>query len=154
MNALNPLRFTSHQKTIEKCLPFNLANFWMIKLTKTSILPNCKVPNFFWYTYHSATHHSALGKKTLLSAWDRSRDSTAKRDLSKDMYRTIEWGHAICKRCCCSVRRCRFTRPKANVTNHGRRLLRLWLPPKRISATDDKFSGLFIHQKSFYDFIV
>jgi hypothetical protein len=33
----------------------------------------------------SATHHSDLGKKTFLSAWDRSHDSTAKRNLSKDM---------------------------------------------------------------------
>ena len=38
----------------------------------------------------SAYHHSILGKKKfvyilLLSAWDRSRDSTAKRNLSKDM---------------------------------------------------------------------
>ena len=65
--ALNLLRFTSHQKNWEKCKLFNVANFWMIKLTKTSILPNCQVPNsFFWYNckfYHSKT---ALGKKTLL----------------------------------------------------------------------------------------
>ena len=49
MNALNPLRFTSHQKNWEKCLLFNLANFWIIKLTKTSILPNCQVPNSFFF---------------------------------------------------------------------------------------------------------
>ena len=30
-----------------KCLLFNLANFWMVKLTITSILPNCQVPNSF-----------------------------------------------------------------------------------------------------------
>ena len=56
MNALNPLRFTSHQKNWEKCLFFNLANFWMIKLTKTSILPNCQVSNSFLVyckCYHS-----------------------------------------------------------------------------------------------------
>ena len=45
---LNPLRFTSHQKNREKCLLFNPANFWMIKLTKTSILPNDQVPNRFF----------------------------------------------------------------------------------------------------------
>ena len=38
-NALNPLRFTSHQENWEDCLLFNLANFLMIKLTKASILP-------------------------------------------------------------------------------------------------------------------
>ena len=49
MNALNSLRFISHQKNWEKCLFFNLANFWRIELTKTSILPNCQVPNsLFW----------------------------------------------------------------------------------------------------------
>ena len=46
-----------HKKNWEKYLLFNLANFWMIKLTKTPILPNSQVPNsFFWYNckfYHS-----------------------------------------------------------------------------------------------------
>ena len=54
---LYPLRFTSHQISWKKCWLFNLANFRMIKLTKKSILPNCQVPNsFFWYNckfYHS-----------------------------------------------------------------------------------------------------
>ena len=36
------------RKLSRKCLLFNLANFWMIKLTKTSILPNCQVPNSFF----------------------------------------------------------------------------------------------------------
>ena len=57
MDALNSLRFISQQKNGEKCLLFKLANFWMIKLTKTPILPNSQVPNsFFWYNckfYHS-----------------------------------------------------------------------------------------------------
>ena len=50
------LKKTSHQRKLRqtKCLLFN---FWMIKLTKTTILPNCEVPNgFFWYNckfYHS-----------------------------------------------------------------------------------------------------
>ena len=65
-----------------------------MKLTKTSIMPNCQVPNsFFGIIYRFATHHTALRKKTLLlylSAWDRSRDSTAKRNLSKDMQRTLD----------------------------------------------------------------
>ena len=85
-NALNPLRFTSHQKNWEKCLLFNLANFWMIKLTKTSMLPNCQVPNSFLY---NCKFYDSFGKEDtliiLLSAWDRSRDSRAKRNLSKDM---------------------------------------------------------------------
>ena len=38
MNALNPLRFNPHHKNWEKCLLFNLANFWMIELTKISSL--------------------------------------------------------------------------------------------------------------------
>ena len=67
MNALNPLIFTSQQKNWEKCLLFNLANFWMMKLTKTSILPNCQLPNsFFWYTCKFCHSKTALGKKTLL----------------------------------------------------------------------------------------
>ena len=59
----------------------------MIKLTKTSILPNFQVPNSFFggKFYHSKI---ALGKEDtliiLLSAWDRSHDSTAKRNLSND----------------------------------------------------------------------
>ena len=39
MNALNLLRFTSHQKNWEKCKLFNVTN-WMIKFTKAS--------NFAW----------------------------------------------------------------------------------------------------------
>ena len=42
-------------------------NFWIIKLTKISILPNCQVPNsFFGIIYSSATHHTALRKQTPL----------------------------------------------------------------------------------------
>ena len=33
------------RKLSRKCQLFNLANFWMIKLIKTSILPNCQVSN-------------------------------------------------------------------------------------------------------------
>ena len=38
---------TCHQRKLRqtKCLLFN---FWMMKLTKTSILPNCPVPNVFF----------------------------------------------------------------------------------------------------------
>ena len=66
----------------------------MIKFTKTSILPNCKVPNsFFWYNLQFCyPSHSFVKEDTLillLSGWDRSRDSTANRNLSKDMYRTL-----------------------------------------------------------------
>ena len=36
-----------------------LFSFWMIKLTKTPILPNCHVPNsFFWYNFKS--YHSKI----------------------------------------------------------------------------------------------
>ena len=86
MNALNPLRFTSLQKNWEKCLLFNFANSLMIKLTKTTILPNCQVPNSF-FCYYCKFYHSIRQfwkrrhSKILLSAWDRSRDSTAKRNL-------------------------------------------------------------------------
>ena len=47
VNALNPLKFTSHKKNWKKkCLLFNLANFWMIK-------SNCQVQNsFFWLLSH------------------------------------------------------------------------------------------------------
>ena len=48
INALNPLKFTSHQKNWEKCLLFNLANFWNIKqIAKRQIvfLYNCKFYN-------------------------------------------------------------------------------------------------------------
>ena len=60
------------------------------KLTKTSILPNSQVPNsFFWYNLQFCYPSHSFGKEDtlilLLSAWDRSRDSTAKRNLSKDM---------------------------------------------------------------------
>ena len=88
MNALNPFRFTSHQKNWEKCLLFNLANFWMIK---TSTLPNRKVSKVFFFWYNCKFYHlfHSFGKGDtliiLLSAWDRSRDSTANRNLSKDM---------------------------------------------------------------------
>jgi hypothetical protein len=53
-------------KNWEKCLLFSLANFWMIKLTKTSILPNCQLPNSF-SLYNCKFCHSktALGKKLL-----------------------------------------------------------------------------------------
>ena len=72
---------------LRKRLLFNLVNFWMIKLTKTSILPNCQVPNsFFWY---NCKFKNSFGKEgtliILLSAWDRSRDPTAKRNLTNDM---------------------------------------------------------------------
>ena len=102
MNALNPLRFTSHQKNWEKCLLFNLANFGMIKLTKTSILPNFQVPNN-WFLYNCKFYHSktASGKEDtliiLLSAWDRSRDSTAKRNLSKDNVIRYSGSILVCK---------------------------------------------------------
>ena len=66
------------RKLSRKCLLFNLANFWMIKLSKTSILPNCQVPNSFIIQKQDTLI-------ILLTAWDRSRDSTAKRNLSKDM---------------------------------------------------------------------
>ena len=36
------------EKNWGKYLLFNLANFWLIKLNKTSILPNCQVPNGFF----------------------------------------------------------------------------------------------------------
>ena len=64
----------------------------MIKLTKTSILPNCQVPNsFFGIIYSSATHHTTLGKKTLLyyscqlEIDHLTQQPTAKRNLSKDL---------------------------------------------------------------------
>ena len=41
-----------------KCLLFN---FWMIKLTKTPILPNCQVSNdFFWYNCKFNTQNVCL----------------------------------------------------------------------------------------------
>ena len=67
MNTLNPLKFTSHQKNWEKCLLFNQ--------TVDSITPElkfCKIEK----------EHTLI---ILLSAWERSRDSTAKINLSKDM---------------------------------------------------------------------
>ena len=60
MNAVNPLRFTSHQKNWEKCLLLNLENFWMIKSTKTSIL------SFFGITVNFITQTQLWEKKTLL----------------------------------------------------------------------------------------
>ena len=55
------------RKNREKCLLFKLANFWMIKLTKTSILPNCQEPNwFFGYNCNLSFKNWSLGKKTLL----------------------------------------------------------------------------------------
>ena len=40
----------------------------MIKLKKTSLSPNCQLPNIFgiiYIIYSSTTYHTALGKKTL-----------------------------------------------------------------------------------------
>ena len=64
-----------------------------IKLTKTSILPNYQVPNsFFDKTVNFIIRKLKFCKIEkevtliiLLSAWHRSRDSTAKRNLSKDI---------------------------------------------------------------------
>ena len=64
--------------------------FWMMKLTKT---PNCQVANScFSTTINFIVQKLKFCKTekedtliTLLSAWDRSRDSTAKRNLTKDM---------------------------------------------------------------------
>ena len=72
MNTLNPLKFTSHQKNWEKCLLFNQ--------TVDSITPElkfCKIEK----------EHTLI---ILLSAWERSRDSTAKINLSKDMSGTLD----------------------------------------------------------------
>ena len=65
--------------------------FWMMKLTKT---PNCQVPNScFSITINFIVQKLKFCKTekedtliTLLSAWDRSRDSTAKISLSKHMW--------------------------------------------------------------------
>ena len=57
------LRKTCHQRKLRqtKCLLFN---FWVIKLIKTPILPNCQVPNgFFWYS--CKFYHSKIKKQTL-----------------------------------------------------------------------------------------
>ena len=62
MNVLNPLRFTTHQKNWEKCF----LNFWMRRFTKTSILPNCQVPNRFFLGCKFTIQNSAWPKKTLL----------------------------------------------------------------------------------------
>ena len=49
---------------IAKCLLFN---FWVIKLTKISILPNCLEPNYFLgYNCNLSFKNWSLGKKTLL----------------------------------------------------------------------------------------
>ena len=70
MNPLNPLRFTSHQKNWEKCLFFNLSKFWMIKLTKTPILPNCQVQNsFFGITANFIIQWDNFGKEDILITW-------------------------------------------------------------------------------------
>ena len=65
--------------------------FQSCKFLDHQFCPNCQVLNsFFGIMYSSATYHTALGKKTLLYYFfqlriDRSRNSTAKRNLSKDM---------------------------------------------------------------------
>ena len=80
MNAINPLKFTFHKK--------NWENY---KIDKTSILPNFQVPNegFFGIIVKKFRLIYSFEKEDtlvlLLSAWDRSRDPTAKRNLSKDM---------------------------------------------------------------------
>ena len=88
MNPLYTLRFTSHEKNWEDCLLFNLANFLIIKLTKTQILPNFQEPHIFLY-YWKCIQGDDFGKNDvlimLLSAWCRSRDSTGKRSLSNDI---------------------------------------------------------------------
>ena len=70
--------------------------FWMMKLTKT---PNCQVPNScFSITINFIVQKLKFCKTekedtliTLLSAWDRSRDSTAKISLSKHMW----WAYTV-----------------------------------------------------------
>ena len=51
IKILNPgSRDISQKLRQTKCLIFD---FWMIRLTKTPILPNCQVQNsFFWYDIH------------------------------------------------------------------------------------------------------
>ena len=76
MNALNPLKVTSHKKNWEN---------WgkKLKLIKTSTISKCQIVYFCKIV---KKNHSIHSKKEdtlvlLLSAWDRSRDSTQKRNL-------------------------------------------------------------------------
>ena len=74
------------QKKLRKVFTFQSCKFYMLKLTKTSILPNCQVQNIlydlqFCYLSHGFGRDNTL--LLLLSAWDRSRDSTTKKKLVK-----------------------------------------------------------------------
>ena len=65
---INPTLISTNMTWDSKYSPnSSKRNFWVKKLTKTSILSNCQAPNrFFWYNckfYHSKI---ALGKKTHL----------------------------------------------------------------------------------------
>ena len=69
---------------------FQSCKFLNDKIEQNNHSPNCQVPNIlFWYNCKFHYSKTALGKENtpiiLLSAWDRSRDSTAKKKLSKDM---------------------------------------------------------------------
>ena len=83
--------------------------FWMMKLTKT---PNCQVPNScFSITINFIVQKLKFCKTekedtliTLLSAWDRSRDSTAKMSLSKHMW----WAQNNCSNKTCYWRFLRY----------------------------------------------
>ena len=76
LSILSDLPFT--RKT-EKNVYLQSCKFWMIELTKTPILPNCQVPNgFFWF--NSKFSLQILKSKHLVSLcfWDISCNSRAK----------------------------------------------------------------------------
>jgi hypothetical protein len=52
----------------EKSVNFSMLQiFWMIELTRISILPNCQVPiSFFVYNFEFCYQSLCLGKKTLI----------------------------------------------------------------------------------------
>ena len=65
----------SHDKSQKlkqtKCFFFH---FWMIRLTKTPILPNCQVQNsFFWYIHFNLQILKII-HLVCLTVWDISRD--------------------------------------------------------------------------------
>ena len=67
MNTLNFLIFTSHHKNWEKCLLYNLANFWMIK-------SNCQVPNSQLEIDHVTQQPKATCQRTCRGPWVTNRE--------------------------------------------------------------------------------
>ena len=90
IKILNPgSRDISQKLRQTKCLLFN---FWMIRLTKTPILPNCQVQNsfFFCIIVHFNLQILKIIHLVCLSFWDISRDPDFR--ISISVQKMWPWG--------------------------------------------------------------